>query len=188
MIRGLISWHDHRPGHRGRGALGTDGPRAARPPCPGSGRGRATRTDRGCLHRRCDPLGRSPRAHRRARHDHLRRAGSQVELARAGVSGRWADGPATGSRSSVATIAASPMRRTRPPSCGLRSVYMNTEFAGPQIEDVCRREDVKALVFDQEYDDRAPAWCERHYRAWTDDGSGGSAQATLGELIDGRSR
>ena len=66
---------------------------------------------------------------------------------------------------------------------GLRTVFMNTEFAGPQIEDVCKREGVRALVFDEEYDDRAPAWAERHYRAWTDSGDAGSAQATLEELI-----
>jgi fatty-acyl-CoA synthase len=66
---------------------------------------------------------------------------------------------------------------------GLRSVYMNTEFAGPQINDVCEREGVQTLVFDEEYDDRAPAWAARHYRAWTDDGGIGSAQATLEQLI-----
>ena len=68
---------------------------------------------------------------------------------------------------------------------GLRCVFMNTEFAGPQIADVCERERVSTLVFDAEYDDRAPAWAERHYRAWTDDGTTGGAQATLDELIAG---
>jgi len=66
---------------------------------------------------------------------------------------------------------------------GLRSVFMNTEFAGPQIEDVCKREEVSALVFDEEYDDRAPNWAARHFRAWTDSGDAGSAHATLEELI-----
>ncbi len=66
---------------------------------------------------------------------------------------------------------------------GLRAVYMNTEFAGPQINEVCKREGVDALVFDEEYDDRAPEWAERHYRGWTDSGNAGSAQATLEELI-----
>ena len=66
---------------------------------------------------------------------------------------------------------------------GLRCVFMNTEFAGPQINDVCEREGVRTLVFDAEYDDRAPAWADRHYRAWTDDGGAGGAQATLDELI-----
>ncbi len=66
---------------------------------------------------------------------------------------------------------------------GLRSVFMNTEFAGPQIEDVCRRERVSTLVFDAEYDGRAPSWAARHFRAWSDDGSAGGAAATLEELI-----
>ena len=66
---------------------------------------------------------------------------------------------------------------------GLRSVFMNTEFAGPQIHDVCKRERVTTLVFDEEYDDRAPQFAERHFRAWTDDGSAGGADATLEELI-----
>ena len=66
---------------------------------------------------------------------------------------------------------------------GLRAVYMNTEFAGPQIDDVCKREGVDAIVFDEEYDERAPEWAARHYRAWTDSGGAGSAQATLEELI-----
>jgi fatty-acyl-CoA synthase len=68
---------------------------------------------------------------------------------------------------------------------GLRCVFMNTEFAGPQITDVCEREGVRTLVFDAEYDDRAPAWADRHYRAWSDDGTAGSATATLDELISG---
>jgi fatty-acyl-CoA synthase len=66
---------------------------------------------------------------------------------------------------------------------GLRSVFMNTEFAGPQIADVCEREGVSVLVFDQEYDDRAPALAQHHFRAWTDEGTEGTAEATLEELI-----
>ncbi len=70
---------------------------------------------------------------------------------------------------------------------GLRIVFMNTEFAGPQISDVCEREKVSVLVFDQEYDDRAPESAEHHFRAWTDEGDSaalGSAQATLEEQIE----
>ncbi|HEX2129847.1 MAG TPA: AMP-binding protein [Solirubrobacterales bacterium] len=66
---------------------------------------------------------------------------------------------------------------------GLRSVYMNTEFAGPQIRDVCERERVSVLVFDEEYDDRAPDFADHHFRAWTDSGEAGGAEATLEELI-----
>jgi fatty-acyl-CoA synthase len=67
---------------------------------------------------------------------------------------------------------------------GLRSVYMNTEFAGPQIHDVCERERVSVLVFDEEYDDRAPGFADHHFRAWTDSGEVGGAEATLEELIE----
>ena len=66
---------------------------------------------------------------------------------------------------------------------GLRSVYMNTEFAGPQIRDVCERERVSVLVFDEEYDDRAPESAAHHFRAWTDSGDASGAEATLEELI-----
>jgi fatty-acyl-CoA synthase len=66
---------------------------------------------------------------------------------------------------------------------GLRSVYMNTEFAGPQIRDVCERERVSVLVFDEEFDDRAPDFATHHFRAWTDAGDAGNADATLEELI-----
>ncbi len=66
---------------------------------------------------------------------------------------------------------------------GLRIVFMNTEFAAPQIEDVCKREGVGTLVFDAEYDDRAPGWADRHFRAWTDGEGLGGAQASLEELI-----
>ena len=66
---------------------------------------------------------------------------------------------------------------------GLRAVYMNTEFAGPQIDDVCKREGVSVLVFDEEYDDRAPVSAAHHFRAWTDSGEPGGAEATLEELI-----
>ena len=96
---------------------------------------------------------------------------------------RTGSSPATRSRSSAAITAASPMRPTPRRRPGLRAVYMNTEFAGPQIDDVCKREGVAALVFDEEYDDRAPDWAERHYRGWTDSGDAGGAQATLEELI-----
>jgi fatty-acyl-CoA synthase len=36
---------------------------------------------------------------------------------------------------------------------GARSLYLNTDFAGPQLADVCRREGVSLLIHDQEYDE-----------------------------------
>ena len=65
----------------------------------------------------------------------------------------------------------------------MRCVFMNTEFAGPQIEDVCRREGIDTLFFDEEYDDRAPEGAARHFRAWSDDGGPGGADATIEEAI-----
>ena len=34
---------------------------------------------------------------------------------------------------------------------GARALYLNTDFAGPQLRDVCAREDVSLLVHDEEY-------------------------------------
>jgi acyl-CoA synthetase (AMP-forming)/AMP-acid ligase II len=70
---------------------------------------------------------------------------------------------------------------------GMRCVFMNTEFAGPQIDDVCRREKVQTLFFDEEYDDRAPDWAARHFRAWSEDGGAGGADATIEDVIATRS-
>jgi fatty-acyl-CoA synthase len=36
---------------------------------------------------------------------------------------------------------------------GARTLYLNTDFAGPQLGDVCRRESVSLLIHDQEYED-----------------------------------
>ena len=53
---------------------------------------------------------------------------------------------------------------------GARILYLNTDFAGPQLEDVCRREDVALLVYDEEYQELVAAVSPRHGRllAWTD--------------------
>ena len=57
---------------------------------------------------------------------------------------------------------------------GARLLYLNTDFAGPQLRDVCRREGVSLLVHDEEYAElvgrcRGPhgpllAWSERRRR------------------------
>jgi fatty-acyl-CoA synthase len=36
---------------------------------------------------------------------------------------------------------------------GARTLYLNTDFAGPQLADVCEREGVSLLIHDQEYDE-----------------------------------
>jgi fatty-acyl-CoA synthase len=53
---------------------------------------------------------------------------------------------------------------------GTRMLYLNTDFAGPQLRDVCEREDVSLLVHDTEYEALVGAIEPRLGRllAWTD--------------------
>jgi fatty-acyl-CoA synthase len=58
---------------------------------------------------------------------------------------------------------------------GSRSLYLNTDFAGPQLADVCEREGVTLLIHDEEYEDlvaevSAP---KGTILAWTDGTAGG---------------
>ncbi len=65
---------------------------------------------------------------------------------------------------------------------GARVLYLNTDFAGPQLRDVCRRENVSLLVHDAEYEELVGAIETEHGRliAWQE----GPAKApTLEELI-----
>jgi fatty-acyl-CoA synthase len=65
---------------------------------------------------------------------------------------------------------------------GCRAVYLNTDFAGPQVREVCASEEVEVLVHDEEFADRvAGAGAARgRFVAWSD----GKADApTLDELI-----
>ncbi|HEY1592106.1 MAG TPA: AMP-binding protein [Solirubrobacteraceae bacterium] len=54
---------------------------------------------------------------------------------------------------------------------GARLLYLNTDFAGPQLRDVCEREDVTLLVHDEEYDGLMDGIEPAHGRlhAWTDE-------------------
>jgi len=66
---------------------------------------------------------------------------------------------------------------------GARALYLNTDFAGPQLLDVCQREEVRLLISDQEYEEligpvQAPLG---RVLAWTDDPGAGD---TLEALID----
>jgi fatty-acyl-CoA synthase len=67
---------------------------------------------------------------------------------------------------------------------GARMLYLNTDFAGPQLEDVCQREDVSLLVYDDEYEELVGAVSPRHGRllAWTE---GEHTLDTLEGLIGG---
>ena len=54
---------------------------------------------------------------------------------------------------------------------GARLLYLNTDFAGPQLRDVCEREGVTLLVHDEEYDGLMEGIEPSHGRlhAWTDE-------------------
>ncbi|MEA2158449.1 MAG: fatty-acyl-CoA synthase [Solirubrobacteraceae bacterium] len=53
---------------------------------------------------------------------------------------------------------------------GARILYLNTDFAGPQLRDVCARENISLLVHDEEYDELVAPIQTRHGRllGWTD--------------------
>jgi len=53
---------------------------------------------------------------------------------------------------------------------GARILYLNTDFAGPQLRDVCERENISLLVHDDEYDELVAPIPTRHGRllGWTD--------------------
>jgi fatty-acyl-CoA synthase len=70
---------------------------------------------------------------------------------------------------------------------GARVLYLNTDFAGPQAAEVCRREGVHAIIYDEEFAEvvagiDAP---KGRFVAWDDDQSGGRDQRPgLLSLID----
>src|SRR3954453_6549484 len=53
---------------------------------------------------------------------------------------------------------------------GANALYLNTGFAGPQIAEVCEREDAKAIVYDEEFIDLVKEGAKDRMRfvAWTD--------------------
>ncbi|GAA4819267.1 acyl-CoA synthetase [Tomitella cavernea] len=61
---------------------------------------------------------------------------------------------------------------------GARLVMFNTGFAGPQLADVAQREDVRALVYDDEFTELLSALpCDlARYSAWTDGAAASEAQ------------
>jgi fatty-acyl-CoA synthase len=65
---------------------------------------------------------------------------------------------------------------------GARALYLNTDFAGPQLRDVCAREGVSLLVHDEEYTELvAPIETRReNLLGWTD---GPAGENTLEALI-----
>ena len=53
---------------------------------------------------------------------------------------------------------------------GANALYLNTGFAGPQIKEVCDREDAKAIVYDEEFIELVSEGAEdrKRFVAWTD--------------------
>ncbi|HEY3188870.1 MAG TPA: AMP-binding protein, partial [Solirubrobacteraceae bacterium] len=69
---------------------------------------------------------------------------------------------------------------------GANALYLNTGFAGPQIAEVCEREDAKAIVYDEEFAELVAEGAEDRMRfvAWTD-GAAKHDDPVLEQLIDG---
>jgi len=60
---------------------------------------------------------------------------------------------------------------------GARALYLNTDFAGPQLRDVCKREGVELLVRDEEYEGIADGLELAHGQevAWTESDPGSAS-------------
>jgi acyl-CoA synthetase (AMP-forming)/AMP-acid ligase II len=71
---------------------------------------------------------------------------------------------------------------------GANALYLNTAFAGPQIADVVKREDPKALIYDEEFANLVSEGCigRKCFVGWRDPGEAESAPL-LDELIAGES-
>ncbi|HET6877168.1 MAG TPA: acyl-CoA synthetase [Jatrophihabitans sp.] len=69
---------------------------------------------------------------------------------------------------------------------GARTLLLNTDFAGPQLADVCDREDVTVLVHDEEFTDVAKSVepSSGKYVAWFDGERPSSDETTLEALIE----
>lgn len=66
---------------------------------------------------------------------------------------------------------------------GMRVVFLNTGFAGPQIAEVCEREGVQTLLFDREFQDRAPGIAGSHVCMWPLGEARGTADITSDEIF-----
>jgi fatty-acyl-CoA synthase len=68
---------------------------------------------------------------------------------------------------------------------GCHALFLNTAFSGPQLAEVCAREDPQAVVFDDEFAAalEAASRGRRRFVAWQDDPGAEPADATLDALI-----
>jgi fatty-acyl-CoA synthase len=69
---------------------------------------------------------------------------------------------------------------------GARTLLLNTDFAGPQLVDVCRREEVAVLVHDEEFGSIAAGYEPPlgHVLAWTDGPADGQTIDALADAGD----
>jgi fatty-acyl-CoA synthase len=70
---------------------------------------------------------------------------------------------------------------------GANALFLNTAFSGPQITDVVKREEPKALVFDHEFANlvKDAGKRRRRYVAWHDPDDGKAKDPRIEDLIDG---
>jgi fatty-acyl-CoA synthase len=67
---------------------------------------------------------------------------------------------------------------------GARMLYLNTDFAGPQLRDVCEREGISLLVHDEEYSElAAPIDAERLF-GWRDGADAGDQLASPPDSLE----
>src|SRR5919206_1382029 len=69
---------------------------------------------------------------------------------------------------------------------GANALFLNTAFSGPQITDVVKREEPKAIVFDHEFANlvKDAAKRRRRYIAWHDPDDGKARDPRIEDLID----
>jgi acyl-CoA synthetase (AMP-forming)/AMP-acid ligase II len=70
---------------------------------------------------------------------------------------------------------------------GANALFLNTAFSGPQITDVVKREEPKAIVFDHEFADLVKDAGKRRkrYIAWHDPDDGKTKDPRIEDMIDG---
>ncbi len=68
---------------------------------------------------------------------------------------------------------------------GAHALFLNTAFAGPQLAEVCEREQPRAIVHDEEFTAlvEGAAAGRRRYIAWSDDGSAPEGAELVDDLI-----
>ncbi|CAA9501958.1 MAG: Long-chain-fatty-acid--CoA ligase [uncultured Solirubrobacteraceae bacterium] len=69
---------------------------------------------------------------------------------------------------------------------GAHALFLNTAFAGPQLAEICAREQPRAIVYDEEFDELigAAAQDSRRFIAWSDGGTPPAGADLLETLIE----